>query len=173
MLGLDRRIEYTMSTEKYVKNSEGQFVCPHCAKVEEKQNTMYYHIKSVHEQDFPFECAQCVDDKPRFLQKCSWLHHLATHHPETPHPSESERNPYAGVSFPCAACDHTSHTKANTLIHYARTHCKDWIPAFTKGSTCGGCRKEFRSSSAYLYHSISCTRLTVPENHANILSRIR
>lgn len=164
-----------MSADKYIKNSNGHFVCPHCSKVEEKQNTMYYHIKSVHEQDFPFECALCTEEKPRFLQRCSWLHHLATHHPDSPHPSATERNPYAGVSFACPStgCEHTSHTKANTIIHYARTHCKDWIPAYTKGTNCTGCKKSFASSSAYLYHASSCLRSTATENHITMLSRIK
>lgn len=158
-------------TDKYVKNSEGKFVCPHCNKVEEKQNTMYYHIKSIHEQDFPYECKQC-DSNPRFLQRSALLHHLATKHPNSPHLSEHEVNPYAGINFQCPTCEHTSHTKANTLIHYARSHCKDWIPTFTKNIGCTGCNKAFASSSAYLYHSVACLRNQAPDTHINMLSRI-
>jgi len=169
--------------EKYVRNADGHFVCPHCEKIEEKQNTMYYHIKSIHEQDFPFACVLCKNEdneNPRFLQKCAWFHHLATHHPENPHPSPTERNPYANVLFNCPTCTHTSHTKGNILIHYARNHCKEWIPAYlrdrvTNVGACTGCRQEFKSSSAYLHHAIKCEqlRLAATPAHINNISRIR
>lgn len=162
-----------MSSSKYIKNSCGHFVCPHCDKVCAKQNTMYYHIKKNHTQDLPFQCKKCGDE-PRFLQKCSYLHHLATHHPEDAIPEECGSNPYIGVTFSCPSCTHTTHTKANMLIHYARTHCKDWIPSFTKsadGCSCKGCAKTFNSSSAYLYHAIGC--LDVPTTHAEMISRIK
>jgi hypothetical protein len=158
---------------KYIKNAEGHFVCPHCEKVTEKQNTMYYHVKKNHTKDLPFQCKKC-SDAPRFLQKSSYLHHLATIHPEDADTEEGE-NPYVGVSFTCPAseCAHSTHTKANLLIHYARTHCKAWIPSFSKGSVCGGCKKEFNSSSAFLYHSISCLLSAAPADQASIISRIK
>jgi len=167
--------------DKYVRNEDGHFVCPHCEKVEEKQNTMYYHIKSIHEMDFPFLCRLCkneADEHPRFLQKCGWYHHLATLHPENPHPSLTERNPYANVRYVCPTCEHASHTKANVLIHYARNHCKEWIPTFTrdiKTTGCTGCTRLFESSSAYLYHALNCAELRVSAtpDHINNISRIR
>jgi hypothetical protein len=162
------------TTSKYIKNADGHFVCPHCAKVTEKQNTMYYHIKKNHTKDLPFECTRC-DDHPRFLQKSSYLHHLATIHPDSAKATEHGENPYAGVSYSCpdSCCTHSTHTKANLLIHYARTHCKTWIPSFTKGSTCSGCSKEFNSSSAFLYHSISCLIGSAPADQATMISRIK
>jgi hypothetical protein len=157
---------------KYIRNEAGHFVCPHCEKVTEKQNTMYYHIKKTHMMDLPYVCDKC-EDAPRFLQKSSYMHHLATLHPSEA-ATDSEPNPYVGVSFTCPACPHSTHTKANMLIHYARTHCKDWIPAFTKSNnSCKCCSKTFASSSAYLYHSISCLLDTAPADHASIVSRIK
>jgi hypothetical protein len=163
-----------MSTSKYIRNADGHFVCPHCEKVTEKQNTMYYHIKKNHTKDLPFECKKC-DGCPRFLQKSSYLHHLATIHPEEAKMTEVGENPYAGVSVACpaAGCDHSTHTKANLLIHYARSHCKAWIPSYSKGSSCGACKKEFNSSSAYLYHTISCMLSSAPADQATIISRIK
>lgn len=162
------------ASSKYIRNEAGHFVCPHCDKVTEKQNTMYYHVKKNHTKDLPFECKKC-SDAPRFLQKSSYLHHLATIHPEDAHSTDVGENPYAGVSYSCPAegCDHNTHTKANLLIHYARTHCKDWIPGYNKGSACSGCKKEFNSSSAYLYHSISCLIKSATPDHATIISRIK
>jgi hypothetical protein len=167
--------------------------------VTEKQNTMYYHIKKIHEKDLPFVCKRC-DDCPRFLQRTSYLHHLATIHADDPHPQESgvettdpsllmgptskegneltvekpvERNPYAGVSYSCPCCDHKTHTKANILIHFSRSHCKDWIPNYEKGTACASCSKVFASSSAYLYHATGCYKSRASEDQLNMLSRIR
>jgi len=145
--------------QKYIKNDSGAYVCPHCPKVCEKQNTMYYHIKKNHEQDLPFECTDC---NQKFLQRTSFLHHLATIHPDKPTVG-NEANPYAGVSYDCPFCDHSTHTKANTLIHVARVHFKSWIPAFSKTESCKCCQKSFASSSAYLYHSITCFKGIVPQ----------
>lgn len=164
----------TTFTRKYQRDEAGLYICPHCDVREVHQNTMYYHIKGIHEKDFPFECACCEGEKPRFLQRCSWLQHLATRHPETPHPSETEKNPYADVHFDCPACKHQTHTKANLLIHFARTHSKDWIPAFDKSvSACTGCKKECKSSTAYLHHAIKCFAHKAPLDQANMISRIK
>lgn len=167
------------SNRKYQRDEAGLYVCPHCDVREVHQNTMHYHIKGVHEKDFPFECACCEGEKaekPRFLQRCSWLQHLATRHPDTPHPSETERNPYADVQFDCPApgCKHHTHTKANLLIHFARTHSKDWIPAFDKtAKACTECKKECKSSTAYLHHAIKCFAHKAPLDHINMISRIK
>lgn len=170
------QIVHMLSTQlpssKYVRNAEGNFVCPYCKEVKKKQNTMHYHIKRVHEKDLPFQCSQCAD-QPKFLQKSSYLHHLATSHPENPHPSENERNMYAETKYPCAECSHSSHTKANTLIHYARTHSTSWIPPYSKEEACVSCQKVFQSSSAYLYHALSCFEHRANPNQVNMLSRMR
>ena len=104
-----------MSTIKYTRNTDGHFVCPHCNVVKNKQNTMHYHIKRNHEKNFPFECKQCSEN-PKFLQRSSYLHHLATNHPENPHPTETEKNQYATTEFACPCCTHKTHTKANVIM---------------------------------------------------------
>ena len=161
------------STRKYTRDDAGLYVCPHCDVREVHQNTMYYHIKGVHDKDFAFECTHCLD-KPKFLQRCSWLQHLATKHPKDPHPSDTERNPYADVKYDCPACTHDTHTKANLLIHFARTHCKEWIPAFEKTTKiCTGCKKQCNSSTAYLHHAVKCFLPKAPLDHVNMISRIK
>lgn len=153
---------------KYTRNADGHFVCPYCSDVKKKQNTMHYHIKRVHDKILPFQCKQC-EDQPKFLQKSSYLHHLATSHPENPHPSEQEKNMYAEIVYNCTACSQSSHTKANVIIHYARTH-SDWIPPFVKDEPCSSCNKVFQSSSAYLYHSVSCFK---GPDQLNMVSRAK
>jgi len=160
-----------MPASKYRKNEKGEFVCPHCNVVKQKQNTMHYHIKRNHEQDLPFECKQC-ENTPKFLQRSSFLHHLATSHPENPHPSEKDKNQYASVTHRCPSCEHTTHTKANMTIHFVRTHCT-WIPNYSKDDSCSQCTKSFRSSSAYLYHAYSCFKKNASPDHSNILSLIK
>ncbi len=186
-------------TTKYIKNADGHFVCPYCSVVKEKQNTMHYHIKTAHTKDLPFECKKC-DSHPRFCQRNAYLRHLASIHPEDPHdatpvatvectdadaeattdkpapaPAPATANPYAGVYYSCPAhsCDHKSHTKGNVRIHFIRTHCKDWIPAFEKGAACTSCGKECASSSAYLYHAPECFKSRATEDQLSMLSRIK
>jgi hypothetical protein len=173
-VGVTKRAQYlkmSKTTLKYTRNDDGHFVCPHCDKITEKQNTMYYHVKKTHMKDLPYECKTC-EDHPRFVQKSSYFQHLATHHPEEK-TCELGENPYTGVSHACAECDHSTHTKANLLIHYARSHCKSWIPTYTKETACTGCAKTFNSSSAYLYHSIGCLLRSAPKDQAIIISRIK
>lgn len=169
------------TTSKYVRNDAGEYVCPHCPKVTAKQNTMYYHIKKQHTQDLPFACTRCTA-APKFLQKSSYLHHLATVHSDDLKLKEKEKellgdtvNPFATVSFTCpsAECDHSTHTKSNLKIHYARTHAKEWIPAYVRGEACGSCNRQFPSSSAYLYHSLDCFRSQATDAQLNVISRIR
>lgn len=161
----------SVSESKYIRNADGHYVCPHCPKVCEKQNTMYYHMKKNHENDLKYECKLCTDC-PKFMQKSGFLHHLATVHPDNPHPGE-EKNPYASVKHDCPECDHTTHTKSNLLIHYARTHCKTWIPTYSKTDPCPGCRKTFASSSAYLYHAIGCFEHAATTDQLIVISRIK
>jgi hypothetical protein len=136
---------------------------------------MYYHLKKNHTSDDSgkFICEHCPPEAPmKFIQKSAYQQHLATKHKEIVSETE-EKNPYAGVTRKCPACDHTTHTKSNLIIHFARTHCKEWIPSFTKDSpTCKGCDKDFASSTAYLYHAISCIK-PIPEDQANMLSLIK
>jgi hypothetical protein len=143
----------TSTTTNYIRDEQGNFQCPFCEKKSEKQNTMYYHIKKNHHQDYKYICPHCPGEARKFVQRSAYLQHLANGHPDEAAPTN---NPYIGVSYSCPCCEHTAKTKANILIHYARTHCKDWIPPFTKGMNCKSCDKQFASSTAYLYHAVQC-----------------
>jgi hypothetical protein len=164
------------STVKYIRNEDNHFVCPHCGIVEKHQNTMLYHIESKHEMKFRFECTQCPGpDTPKFLQKCTYLRHLAAIHPTNPHPSETEKNMYADICFKCPdpECSHSTQTKANMRIHFARSHAKHWIPSYVKNKGCTGCSKVFASSSAYLYHATECFKAEAPSDQLMMLSLIK
>jgi len=180
-MSLNNPVVSATSGSKYIRNNAGEYVCPHCNKVTKNQNTMYYHIEMKHTQNLRFECTRCTVSR-KFLQKSSYLHHLATVHADDPKLKDKEKeligedvNPVATVSYYCphAGCEHSTHTKSNLKIHYARTHAKEWIPAYVRGEACGTCNRAFPSSSAYLYHSIECYRSQASEDQLKVVSRIR
>lgn len=144
------------ATPRYIKNEHGDYVCPSCDKTCAKQNTMFYHIESVHGTTPLYPCALCDQG---FVQKSSWLRHLANRHPETPHPT-GEVNPFATLSFACPSCDRELKTKQQLFVHYVRTHCKD-VPVFDKEEGCKGCGVQHNSSGAYLYHVPKCYKIAI------------
>ena len=170
-----------VNKSKYIRNENGHYVCPHCNKVTEHQNTMYYHIKKQHQKDLPFTCTRC-SNTPKFLQKSSYLCHLATIHENDPKLTEKEKivlgceeNSFTKISYSCPAegCKHTTHTKANIKVHYARTHAKDWIPSYVSGEPCKHCDENYSSSTAYYYHSLECFKECASQTQLNTVSRIR
>lgn len=94
---------------------------------------------------------------------------MAVLHPEDA--KEGTDNPYVGVSFTCPypECCQTAKTKANILVHFARTHCKEWIPVFAK--ECKQCSKSFASSTAYFYHAPTCC--PAPEGFQAMLQKMK
>lgn len=161
-----------MSDTYYTKlesDPEGnKFQCKHCEKKTVNQNTMYYHVQTKHIQDFKFVCAHCTDKK--FVQKSAYLQHMAQVHSEI---AEKEENPYAGVSYTCShpGCEQVAKTKANILVHFARTHCKSWISTYSKETSCKCCDKTFGSSTAYFYHVV--TSIQAPTEYASMLANMR
>lgn len=155
-------------TIKYIKNEYGEFICPYCDTVKKNQNTMHYHIKTLHMGDMPYQCNNCFDC-PRFVQKSAYLRHMAVCHPED---TSIEYNPYRGISVSCPCCSHSTNVKANLIVHYARIHCRDWIPPYSKSSPCINCNKYFDSCSAYLYHAVTCLSYCAPPDHDSIIDRI-
>jgi len=176
-------------TINYSKNAEGLFVCTHkgCNKTCSRQNTMYYHLMR-HRNEFSYKCEAC--DKG-FIQKSAFLHHMAAIHPgsDTVNIKVNEvnrntdedptvitetsiriKNPYEGQNFTCPCCQNTTRTKANALVHYARLHAKDWIPAYNKDNGCPHCNKMFASIAAYLYHCTGC--IPTNNNHRDMISRM-
>jgi uncharacterized Zn-finger protein len=139
-------------TTKYVRNSAGQYMCPHCDKVADRQNTMYYHIKKhLGNLDYPCTVPGCTK---AFIQKGALQQHVAQAHPNV----IDTTNPYANQTFDCTepGCKHTCRMKANLQIHMARKH-SPWIPIYS--GTCDGCTRPFASATAYYYHAWTCEGL--------------
>lgn len=119
---------------------------------------MYYHVKKTHLQEFKFTCEHCTEHRG-FVQKSAYLQHLATAHANLSEEKDGgAENPYVGACFRCPFdnCDHSAKTKANVIVHFTRTHCKEFIPAYAKTEACKMCEKTFASSTAYFYHSAAC-----------------
>lgn len=169
------------NVKKYTKNENDDYVCPHdnCSYSAKKQNTMHYHIMKKHSENLPLKCTRC--DK-QLLQRSELLQHLVIKHSDNFSLTEDEQkllnvkeNPVLNQIFKCPfeKCGHEFRTKGNTLVHYARTHLKQWIPSYVKNEQCTRCHKDFRSNSAYLHHSIKCFNTILPQDQLNIISRIR
>ena len=130
---------------KYTKNKNGEFVCPSCSDVKKNQNTMFYHMKK-HEGKLPYVCNICSKD---FIQKSSLeLHKLSKHK------SDNDCDDFFVCPYP--NCSFKSLTKANTRIHTIRKHFNDEIQEIQDELNCLSCKKEFQSSTAFLYHAINC-----------------
>jgi uncharacterized C2H2 Zn-finger protein len=143
----------------YTKNAAGDYMCAFCDKTSTKQNTMFYHIQKNHVEEPQHPCDHC---EMGFVQKSSWLRHLANKHPESPHPT-GEINPYVDQRFCCGACDREPmRTKQGLYVHYVRTHCKE-VPEWESGQGCSRCDKVYNSAGAYLYHVPKCFDIVVRE----------
>jgi uncharacterized Zn ribbon protein len=142
---------------KYIKDDEGNFVCPHpeCGITKKNQNTMHYHMKK-HEEQLTHVCKLC---KKQFLQKQTLDLHVRSKHPEYSSEKDENKN-----KFSCTFkdCNFTSLTKGNCLIHCLRKHFQNEIKdiMFTDEDTkiiyCNKCTNEFNSSSAFYYHCKGC-----------------
>lgn len=144
---------------KYVKNDEGNFVCPDCGAVKRNQSTMFYHMKK-HEEELTHTCKAC---KKGFLQRQTLDLHIRSKHPELLKQSDTDAN--KKFRCPFNTCEFAALTKGNTVIHCLRVHFQDEIDNLmiknsdTKTISCIECQKEFNSSSAFFYHCKTCLNL--------------
>lgn len=143
---------------KYIRNKNGEFVCPNCAVIKQNQNTMFYHMKK-HEGKLPYECDICSKD---FIQKSSLdLHKLSKH-------KDDKQNIY---KCPYDNCQFESMTKANRRIHTIRKHFTDEVKRIDNDLYCISCKKDFQSSTAFYYHAIDCIHVNDP-NKLKIINSI-
>jgi len=148
---------------EYTRNEKGEFVCPTCKVIKQKQNTMHYHMKR-HEGNLPFECSHC---KKQFqFQQTLDLHLQAKHRDEVPKK--------AMLKCPVDGCPFESLTEGNRRIHFLRKHCVEEVTKIlTRKDTtysCTSCKLTFQSSTAFHYHSASCVSLdTAKQNYMNLI----
>jgi len=145
----------------YIKNDNGEFVCPQCNAVKKNQNTMHYHMKK-HEEQLTHSCSIC---KKGFLQKQTLDLHIRSKHPEL-----AKDNEYENKKFKCPfdTCEFSALTKGNCIIHCLRVHFQEEIKNIlsidneTKTYYCNECGTDFNSSSSFYYH---CKKCMVLETH--------
>lgn len=151
-------IEHTMPIT-YHKNSDGDFVCPHCGVIKKRQNSMHYHMKK-HMDDLQHVCKLC---KKGFLQKQTLDLHIRSKHPELLEIQEKKHK------CPFDNCNFNALTKGNLIIHILRLHFQDEISTIMltnqerKSITCYGCEKEFQSSCSFYYHCKGCIRFNTTD----------
>ncbi len=139
-------------TYKYIKDAEGNFVCPHCNVTKKNQNTMHYHMKK-HEEQLEHVCKTC---NKGFLQKQTLDLHMKSKHPELVEGKTKK------IACPFDGCEFSALTKGNCIIHMLRIHFQDEIKEImnveedTKVISCTECKNEFNSSSAFHYHCKGC-----------------
>lgn len=153
-------------TIRYVKNDDGNFVCPHCGVIKNRQNSMHYHIKK-HMEELNHICKTC---NKAFLQKQTLDLHIRSKHPELLKSTTDDDE--KKFQCPFENCNFSALTKGNCIIHSLRAHFQDEIKQImsvkndTKSIICNHCEKEFYSSSAFYYHCKECLPLT--DNHPKL-----
>lgn len=143
---------------KYIKNDNGDFVCPSCDVVKKKQNTMYYHMKK-HEGKLQFECDIC---KKEFVQRSSLEAHKISRHKHI-----QKEDMY---DCPFGDCEFESLTKSNRRIHCMRKHFKDETDVILDNTTCKECKVVFKSLTAFYYHASDCIK--IDESRKTILDSV-
>jgi hypothetical protein len=150
----------------YIKNEEGQFVCPTCNVIKKNQSTMHYHMKK-HAKTLTHVCKSC---KKGFLQKQTLDLHIRSKHPEL---KEYEKK----YSCTYDNCEFTAITKGNCVIHYLRVHFQEEIDSIMskddKIITCTNCDNEFNSSCAFYYHCKGCIDFVKDEKYNKFKNLLR
>jgi hypothetical protein len=154
---------------KYIKNDEGNFVCPDCGVTKKNQNTMHYHMKK-HEEQLDFVCKHC---NKAFLQKQTLDLHIRSKHSDLADSTDDKK-----YKCPFDNCDFTALTKGNCVIHCLRVHFQEEIKKIlsvdnaTKTYYCNECGNDFNSSSSFYYHCKRCIQTDKNNEKYNKLDNI-
>jgi hypothetical protein len=157
-------------TYTYIKNENGEYVCPDCGITKKNQNTMHYHMKR-HEEQLSYICKLC---KKGFLQKQTLDLHLRAKHPDISDDNNAEKK----FKCPFDDCNFAALTKGNCIIHCLRIHFQEEIDNImiknneTKMIYCNECSKGFSSSCAFYYHCKQCIDFNKSEDKYKKLEEI-
>jgi hypothetical protein len=173
----------------HMKRHMGEFTytCKDCKKGFIQKSAYLHHLAAVHpdekdiinknapcdESEDPLtEDAQTAIDKANNIQTALIQDNMKTEEKIKTKDTAAlpEKNPYAGISYKCPCCPHSTRTKANALVHYARLHAEGWIPTYEKEKGCTQCAKTFGSIAAYLYHCTGC--IPANKNHRTMIAKI-
>ena len=150
-----KKINTPKMTFTYIKNEDGNFVCPDCGVIKKRQNSMHYHMKK-HQDELNHICKGC---KKGFLQKQTLDLHIRSKHPEL---LKQESEPLKRFKCPMDNCTFTALTKGNCVIHCLRIHFQEEMKEVmnvhndTKTITCNECNTEFNNSCGFYYHCKDC-----------------
>ena len=134
---------------EYIKTESG-YKCPHCDYEKALQSTVHMHIKAKHSGAFKHKCSHCPYETST---KANLENHLANKHPE-------ESNKMAIKEHSCPKCVYECRTAGQLRSHYILKHLtSEFEKLFVKEKeniSCSGCKKEFKSRAAFVYHCVEC-----------------
>ncbi len=138
------------ATRTYIKNDDGNFVCPYCGDIKKRQNTMLYHMDKCAGK-LPHQCGQC---KKAFVQKRELQLHILKWHPEPTAASIDICCPFDGCTF-------KNSQKGNVRTHCMRMHVSEYMDGILikdidgtwNCSMCGIC---CQSAPKFYYHLYKC-----------------
>lgn len=170
----------SLAKRKYQKNSNDEYVCPHCIYTARIMSTMHYHLKK-HSGVSDYICTTC---NKQFLQKQTLELHIHARHPDklltvpvkrTIKLRNAAGEQTSGQALPPAdppttikvhtcpskGCEFSSISKGNCRIHCMRIHYGDCsnehISRGDDGTcTCTLCDTEFKSLTHAYYHMATC-----------------
>ncbi len=133
----------------YIKTDNG-YKCPHCDYERVLQSTVHMHIRAKHSGAFKQKCEHCPYET---TTKTNLENHMVNKHPE-----EANKNAMKDLDCPC--CTYVCRTPPQLRSHYLLKHKTDAVnKLFIKNEdmiSCEGCKKEFKSKAAFIYHVVSC-----------------
>ena len=139
---------------EYTKNSEGEYICPHCNVTKKNQSTMHMHYKANHDGALKHKCRSCTYES---ATKQGLDNHINAKHPEN---AENIKQ----FSCPNEGCNFESLTKGGLRSHYLLRHLSKEVNKYLgkneTGIQCTGCGNEFASKPSFVYHLVGCLEAT-------------
>ena len=162
----------------YLKNEQGDYVCPDCGKVvpKHRQSTMSMHMRKhllEKEETTKHSCTHC--SIPAFLTKAALDSHHMRLAGRNGHPVLTEALPL--IECPFENCTFSDISKGNVRTHCMRSHVGEEVKAIlergeAKEIKCKNCSVEFKSLGSFYYHSIGCVSLSPTDIRHAVLAQL-